>query len=99
MAAPATEPSRWPWPRSVPRSDSLRGRLRDRSGARVNALVRWAAVEAVQRLHGGAIGATRVRLTDKRGASIAKVAAARKLLTLVYYGLRDGHVRCLARSA
>jgi len=64
-----------------------------------NHLVRWAAVEAVQRLHGGAIGATRARLTERRGTNIAKVAAARKLLTLVFYGLRDGHVRCLARPA
>jgi transposase len=64
-----------------------------------NRLVRWAATEAVQKLHGGAIGATRARLTEKRGVNIAKVAAARKLLTLVYYGLRDGHIRCLARSA
>lgn len=61
-----------------------------------NHLVRWAAVEAVQRLHGGPIGATRARLTERRGANIAKVAAARKLLTLVFYGLRDGHIRCLA---
>lgn len=30
---------------------------------------------------------------------IGKVAAARKLLTLVYYGLRDGHIRCLAKDA
>ena len=64
-----------------------------------NHLVRWAAVEAVQRLHGGAIGRTRARLSERRGTNIAKVAAARKLLTLVYYGLRDGNVRCLARSA
>jgi transposase len=64
-----------------------------------NPLVRWAAVEAVQRLHGGAIGRTRARLTERRGANIATVAAARKLLTLVYYGLRDGHVRCLTRPA
>jgi transposase len=64
-----------------------------------NHLVRWAAIEAVQRLYGGAIGRTRARLTERRGANIAKVAAARKLLTLVYYGLRDGHVRCLARPA
>ncbi|MGE5827551.1 MAG: transposase [Micromonosporaceae bacterium] len=62
-------------------------------------LVRRAAIEAVQRLHGGAIGAARVRLTERRGSNIAKVAAARKLLTLVYYGLRDGHIRCLARPA
>lgn len=32
----------------------------------------------------------------RRGRTIAKVAAGRKLLTLVYYGLRDGHIRCLA---
>jgi transposase len=64
-----------------------------------NHLVRWAAVEAVQRLYGGKIGAARARLTRTRGTNIAKVAAARKLLTLVYYGLRDGHLRCLARPA
>ena len=29
--------------------------------------------------------------------NIARVAVARKLLTLVYYGLRDGDIRCLAR--
>ena len=62
-------------------------------------LVRWAAVEAVQRVHGGAIGHARARIGARRGANIAKVAAARKLLTLVYYGLRDGHIRCLARPA
>jgi hypothetical protein len=61
--------------------------------------VRWAAVEAVQRLHGGPLGSTRARIAERRGANIAKVAAARKLLTLVYYGLRDGHIRCLARPA
>jgi transposase len=64
-----------------------------------NRLVRWAAVEAVQRLHGGRIGQARVRIGARRGANIGKVAAARKLLTLVFYGLRDGHVRCLARPA
>jgi hypothetical protein len=34
----------------------------------------------------------------RRGKNIAKVAAARKLLILVYYGLRDGQIRALARS-
>ena len=72
---------------------------RGRIAKQGNPLVRWAAVEAVQRLHGGAIGRTRARLTERRGANIATVAAARKLLTLVYYGLRDGHVRCLTRPA
>ena len=64
-----------------------------------NHLVRWAAVEAVQRLRGGPVGRTRARLAEQRGANIAKVAAGRKLLTLVYYGLRDGYIRCLARPA
>jgi transposase len=69
------------------------------SDTKVHRLVRWAAVEAVQRLRGGVIGQTRVRIGERRGANIGKVAAARKLLTLVYYGLRDGHIRCLARPA
>jgi transposase len=64
-----------------------------------NRLVRWAAVEAVQRVHRGAIGAARARIGERRGANIAKVAAGRKLLTLVYYGLRDGHIRSRPRPA
>jgi hypothetical protein len=61
-------------------------------------LVRWAAVEAVGRQRGNtAIAATHHRVGERRGRGIGRVAAARKLLTLVYYGLRDGHVRCLAR--
>jgi transposase len=64
-----------------------------------NRLVRWAAVEAVQRVHRGAIGAARARIGAHRGVNIAKVAAGRKLLTLVYYGLRDGHIRYQPRPA
>jgi transposase len=63
-----------------------------------NRAVRWAAVEAVQRVRTGPAGAVKARLTPRRGKNIAKVAAARKLLTLVYYGLRDGHIRALDRS-
>ena len=33
------------------------------------------------------------------GRNKARVALARKVLTLVYYGLRDGEIRCLARAA
>lgn len=65
-------------------------------------LVRWAAVEAVQRSSEPKIVEIRTRICDRRGRpgqrtgrSIAKVAAARVLLTLVYYGLRDGHIRAL----
>ncbi|HWM98030.1 MAG TPA: IS110 family transposase [Streptosporangiaceae bacterium] len=64
-----------------------------------NALLRWAAIEAVQRPRGGPLAAARARIGERRGANVSKVAVARKLLTLVFYGLRDGHIRCLARAA
>ena len=59
-------------------------------------LVRWAAVEAVARYHGGGpIRPAYRRIAERRGNRVARVAAARRLLTLVYWGLRDGHIRCL----
>jgi transposase len=64
-----------------------------------NRAVRWAAIEAVQRTSAGQTGAVKARLGPRRGTNIAKVAAARKLLTLVYYGLRDGHIRALDKYA
>ena len=62
-------------------------------------LLRWAAVEAAQKLPDtGWLTATRAAITVRRGRNTATVAVARKLLTLVYYGLRDGHIRCLAAT-
>jgi transposase len=62
-------------------------------------IVRWAAVEAVARYHGGEIIAPAYRrIADRRGPMIARVAAARKLLTLIYYGLRDGEIRCVTQK-
>jgi transposase len=62
-------------------------------------LVRWAAVEGVVRQRGAtAIALHHHRVGERRGTNIGRVAAARKLLTLVYYGLRDGEIRCLART-
>ncbi len=62
-----------------------------------SSIVRWAAVEAVVRYHGGdPIAPAFMRIAKRRGQMIGRVAAARKLLTLVFYGLRDGEVRCLA---
>ena len=61
--------------------------------------LRWAAIEAVARHPTTAkIAADKQRIEARRGKNIAKVAAARKLLTLVYYGLRDGHIRALDRT-
>ena len=60
-------------------------------------LVRWAAVEAAQRIPSTTswLAGTRAQITARRGRNIATVAVARRLLTLVYYGLRDGHIRAL----
>ena len=38
------------------------------------------------------------QIAARRGNKIARVAAARKLLTLVYFGLRDGEIRSLAKA-
>jgi transposase len=69
-----------------------RGRI-TKQGSR---LVRWAAVEAVQRVgEHTRPGAVRERVAARRGRNIGAVAAARELVELVYYGLRDGHIRRL----
>jgi transposase len=73
-----------------------RGRI-TKQGSR---LVRWAAVEAVQRVPGHTrLGQTRDRIGERRGRNIGVVAAARELITLVFYGLRDHHIRCLPAPA
>jgi transposase len=69
-----------------------RGRI-TKQGSR---LVRWAAVESVQRLPATThLGAFRNRIGAKRGHNIGVVAAARRQLEYVYYALRDHHVRGL----
>ncbi len=61
--------------------------------------LRWALVEAAQHSArgGGPLRETFERIAKRRGRKIAKVAVARKIATLCYYGLRDGEIRCLAR--
>jgi hypothetical protein len=44
------------------------------------------------------IAADKHRIEARRGKNTPKVAAARKLLTPVYYGLRDGQIRALDRT-
>jgi transposase len=63
-------------------------------------LVRWAVIEGTVRYHGGGKLATDwQQIAQRRGKHKATVAIARKVLTLVYYGLRDGEIRCLAKTA
>jgi transposase len=70
-----------------------RGRV-TKQGSR---LVRWAAVEAVQRVPAHTdLGALRDRVAARRGRNIGVVAAARELTELVFFGLRDGDIRRLS---
>ena len=59
--------------------------------------LRWALVEAAQHTQrgGGPLRQSFERIAKRRGRQVAKVAIARKMLTLCYYGLRDGEIRCL----
>lgn len=61
-------------------------------------LVRWAAVEAAAR-QGGFQAERYESIVSRRGSKmLARVALARHVLVLVYYGLRDGEIRCLAKA-
>ena len=61
--------------------------------------MRWAAVEAAHSAaHTGWLATTKARIGERRGRNIATVAVARKLLTFVFYGLRDGHIRALTTA-
>jgi len=65
--------------------------------------LRWALIEAVQRQPATSpIRAVKDRLIARRGKearNIAKTAAARELATLVFYGMRDGHIRALDNTS
>jgi transposase len=59
-------------------------------------LVRWALIEAISRYHAGPVlSAKYPAIAERRGINKARVAIARKVLTLAYYGPRDGEIRCL----
>jgi hypothetical protein len=60
-------------------------------------VLRWALVEAAQKAvqGGGPLREDFERIAKRRGRKIAKSAVARKILTLCFYGLRDGEIRCL----
>ena len=63
-------------------------------------ILRWAVVEAIQHQPAGSpVRAVKDRIIARRGKeakNIAKTAAARHLLTAVFYAMRDGYVRSLA---
>jgi transposase len=85
------------WAGLTPRHRESDGKAhRGRTTKQGSRLVRWAAIEAISKMRGGPkLKIDYHRIADRRGVNVARVAVARKLLTLVYYGLRDGHIRCL----
>ena len=59
--------------------------------------MRATLIEGISRYHGGPSSRRSIsKIAKRRGRNKARVALARKVLTLVYYGLRDGEIRCLA---
>jgi len=72
-----------------------RGRI-TKQGSR---LVRWAAVESIQRLPTTTtVGQLRDRVAARRGRNIGAVAAARRQVEYVFYALRDHRVRALQHT-
>lgn len=86
-----------PWHRESD-SKAHRGSI-SKQGSR---LLRWALIEACQRSCEPYVAQAKTNIVARRGrkaANIAKVAAARRLATVVFYILRDGHARCLQQAA
>ena len=66
-------------------------------------MLRWALIEAIQHVPAGhRLRERKEDILARRGTqakNIAKVAAARQLLTWIFYAMRDGQVRALAAAA
>ncbi len=66
-------------------------------------MLRWAVTEAIQRQPAGTKPQqVKDAIIARRGAgarNIAKTAAARQLLTQVFYSMRDGHIRRVTSQA
>ena len=71
----------------------IRGHV-TKQGSRI---LRWAVTEAIQRQPAGSrprqVKDAIIARRGKEAKNIAKIAAARELLTLVFYGMRDGRIR------
>jgi transposase len=65
-----------------------------------SSILRWAVVEAATHVatRGGPLRQRFERIAKRRGRKVARVAVARQIPTLCYYGLRDGEIRYLKAS-
>ena len=109
VIAEVGEVSRFPSARHLDSWAGLTPRVRN-SGERVrlgaithqgSPHLRWGLVQAAQTaVHAdGPLKTTYERIKHRRGSKVAKVAVAREILTLCYYGLRDGEIRRLEAAA
>jgi transposase len=101
--------TRFPSARHLASFAGLTPRVRN-SGERVrlgaishqgSAHLRWGLIQAAQTAirAEGPLKATYERIQRRRGSKVAKVAVAREILTLCFYGLRDGEIRRLEAAA
>ena len=109
VVAEVGDVSRFPSARHLASFAGLTPRVRN-SGERVrlgsithqgSAHLRWGLIQAAQTAvqAEGPLKTTYERIKGRRGSKVAKVAVAREILTLCYYGLRDGHIRRLQAAA
>jgi transposase len=63
--------------------------------------LRWGLIQAAQTAiqANGPLKTFYERIKQRRGSNVAKAAVAREILTLCYYGLRDGQIRRLEVAA
>ena len=101
--------TRFPSARHLASFAGLTPRVRN-SGERVrlgsishqgSAHLRWGLVQTAQTAvqAEAPLNASYERIKRRRGSKVAKVAVAREILTLCYYGLRDGEIRRLETAA
>ena len=86
------------WAGLTPKTSRVRHPLCTAAGS-PNKAARWCGGQRSRpcSASAGTRGSVRVRdrVGERRGRNIGVVAAARELIVLVFYGLRDHHIRCL----
>jgi transposase len=109
VIAEVGEVTRFPSPRQLASFAGLTPRVRNSvERVRLGSIshqgsphLRWGLIQAAQTAvqADGPLKTFYERIKHRRGSKVAKVAVAREILTLCYYGLRDGEIRRLEAAA